>query len=304
MARKAYADQVQLLVELLPLVGSEADFALKGGTAINLFHRDLPRLSVDIDLTFLPVRDRATSLAAINAALERIAAQAGRMPSVQAHRIAGGGGEPTRLQLRRGGVAVKIETSPVLRGVVFDPEQRAVTPAVEDEFGFAEVPVVAFADLYAGKLVAALDRQHPRDLFDVLLLYENEGLTDDLFRAFLVYLASAGRPTHELLDPNPRPLARTFEREFAGMTRRPVALSDLERVRTRLVADLRAQLSGPAATFLASLADLVPDFDAIGVPHAAELPAIRWKLANLARLAERDPGKLKVQGDALKALLS
>ena len=57
MARERYADQVQLLVRLLPIVADERDFALKGGTAINLFYRDLPRLSVDTDLTYVPVKD-------------------------------------------------------------------------------------------------------------------------------------------------------------------------------------------------------------------------------------------------------
>src|ERR1700749_4235832 len=74
----AYADiyrrQVTLLLRLLPFVANEKCFALKGGTAINLFVRDLPRLSVDIDLTYLPVHGRADSLAAITAALQRIAA--------------------------------------------------------------------------------------------------------------------------------------------------------------------------------------------------------------------------------------
>jgi predicted nucleotidyltransferase component of viral defense system len=73
-ASEAYRAQVSLLVRVLPLVAEENVFALKGGTAINLFVRDLPRLSVDIDLTYLPVEDRATSLANIDAAIRRIAA--------------------------------------------------------------------------------------------------------------------------------------------------------------------------------------------------------------------------------------
>lgn len=67
-----YRQQVALLLRVLPFVEEERAFALKGGTAINLFVRDMPRLSVDIDLTWLPVEDRATSLAAINAAMLRI----------------------------------------------------------------------------------------------------------------------------------------------------------------------------------------------------------------------------------------
>ncbi len=68
-----YRRQVALLIRVLPLVTEEACFALKGGTAINLFIRDMPRLSVDIDLTYLPVAPRPQSLADIDAAMKRVA---------------------------------------------------------------------------------------------------------------------------------------------------------------------------------------------------------------------------------------
>ncbi len=67
--------QVGLLVQLLPIVGQQRCFALKGGTAINLFVRDLPRLSVDIDLAYLPMTDRDQALTEIDAALKAIAAE-------------------------------------------------------------------------------------------------------------------------------------------------------------------------------------------------------------------------------------
>lgn len=136
MARDAYAAQVALLVRLLPFIADEEVFALKGGTAINLFYRDMPRLSVDIDLTYLPVRDRAESLADIDETLDRIVAAASRgIPRLDARRIEGGGGGATRIKSRLDGAEVKIETSPVTRGVVHDPERREVSAAVEDEFG-------------------------------------------------------------------------------------------------------------------------------------------------------------------------
>lgn len=203
MARETYEAQVALLVRILPHVAKEDVFALKGGTAINLFYRDLPRLSVDIDLTYLPVKDRNDSLSEINDAMDRIAvAIEDRIDGAKTQRPKGGGGGATRLLARMGSVEIKIETSPVTRGVVHDPETLSVSEAVEDEFGYAEIQVVSFEDLFGGKLNAAVDRQHPRDLYDVKLLYDNEGLTDDLFRTFLIYIASSPRPAHELLNPN------------------------------------------------------------------------------------------------------
>src|SRR5690625_6747219 len=72
-----YRAQVDLLLQVLPHVAKEASFALKGGTAINLFVRDMPRLSVDIDLTWLPFDDRPTALAGITDALRRVKARVG-----------------------------------------------------------------------------------------------------------------------------------------------------------------------------------------------------------------------------------
>jgi len=73
-----YRDQAQLLIDVLPYVAQQEVFALKGGTAINLFHRDLPRLSVDIDLTYLPVNDRNAALRDIGDALDRVASSISR----------------------------------------------------------------------------------------------------------------------------------------------------------------------------------------------------------------------------------
>ena len=303
MARERYVNQVRLLVDILPAVAAEEEFALKGGTAINLFYRALPRLSVDVDLTFLPIKDRAQSLAEINAAMDRIAAAGSKLRGVTSTRIAGGGGGATRVMFQRGTATVKVETSPVMRGVVFEPEFKRVSPAVEDEFGFAETRLVAFEDLFAGKLHAALDRQHPRDLFDVKLLYEHEGITDDLFRAFLVYVASSNRPPHELLDPNLLPLDDVFEKEFSGMTDDAVTVADLEAVRVRLIQDVQSRLYQNAAHFLRALADGAPAFEAVGLASAAALPAVQWKLRNILQLRDTNPEKYAAQRTRLETLL-
>ena len=300
--RERYAEQVRLLLDVLPAVAAEPDFALKGGTAINFFHRDLPRLSVDIDLTFLPIEERARSLAGIDAALGRIAA-AGAGRGVHATRAPQAGAGATRVLFRRGAATVKVETSPVLRGSVFEPVRRRTSATVEDEYGFAEANVVAFEDLYAGKLHAALDRQHPRDLFDVKLLLEHEGVTDDLFRAFLVHVASSNRPPHELLDPNLLPLQHPFDHQFAGMTVVPVSVDELAAARDELIGEIRRRLSGPSAEFLRSLVRAEPDFDAIDLPDAERLPAVRWKVRNIRTLMATAPAKHDDQVRALDALL-
>ncbi len=304
MARETYLAQVRLLMRILPVVSTEPAFALKGGTAINLFHRNMPRLSVDIDLAYLPIEDRATSLKAIDAAFDRLTSQINKLPGLSARRIAGGGAGDTRILANADGVTVKIETSPVMRGAVGEPRQMRTNTAVEDAFGFVETNVLSFEDLYAGKLHAALDRQHPRDLFDVKLLYDNEGLTDDLFRVFLVYAACSSRPTHELLAPNEKDIAEEFTREFAGMTAEPIDLNALTAARKRLISDIQARLKGPAADFLIGLQSGEPDFTLIGLPQAADLPATKWKILNLKKLMADNPEKHQQQTDALSKLIS
>lgn len=301
--RNAYAAQVGLLVRILPLVAREAAFALKGGTAINLFYRDLPRLSVDIDLTYLPLADRMESLAAMDEAMNRIVTSIESViTGARAQRISGGGGQATRIKARLGSAEIKIEASPVARGTVHAAELRQVFPAVEDEFGFAEIQVVSFEDLFGGKLHAALDRQHPRDLYDVRLLYENEGLTDGLFRTFLIYLATSGRPAHELLDPNLVDLDHFYSQEFEGMTTKPISLSELLDTRIRLIGDLQSRIDEDTKRFLLSMHDGEPDFHAIGLPQAAVLPAVQWKILNLKKLKKDNPDKHTVQRQNLEVL--
>ncbi len=198
-----YRHQVQLLVRALPYVADEGCFALKGGTAINLFVRDMPRLSVDIDLTYLPLGAREESLVKIDAALKRIGERIKSVEPAMAITQSAPASQDTinKIVIRTPNrVQIKIEVTPVLRGCVYDPVMMRVSERAEDEFGFAEINVLSFADLYAGKIMAALDRQHPRDLYDLHQLQENEGITDELRAALIVYLISHNHPPHQLLS--------------------------------------------------------------------------------------------------------
>jgi len=299
-----YADQVRILIRMLPIVAGEGVFALKGGTAINFFIRNMPRLSVDIDLTYLPTENFETSLTNINEALERIeVVTKTAAPDIRIQKISGGGNLTTRLKASHGKAYIKIETSPVLRGTIEAPVRMQVSNAVQEAYGFAEIDILAFDELYAGKIHAALDRQHPRDLFDIFHLYENEGLSDTLFKIFLVYAASSGRPMHELLNPNLKDLDEPYAQEFLGMTGEEIDLKSLADVRVRLIKDIQSRLHGDTAKFLLSLHDAQPDFGLIDLPSAKTFPAIGWKLKNLEKLKAENPEKHRAQGDALKALL-
>lgn len=284
-----YYKQVALLVQVLPWLEALDCFALKGGTAINLFVRDMPRLSVDIDLAYLPVEPRENSLAHIHKALLQLADMLQKkIPgSVADPVILKETGTACKLLIRHEGVPVKVEVTPVLRGTVYPPEQRSVMPAVEDEFGFAEVLLVSRQDLYGGKICAALDRQHPRDLFDIKLLLENEGISREIFNAFLVYLISHNRPISELLAPHEKDIANVFAHHFDGMTREPVTLDELFEARRQLVAEIQRQFTADDKTFLLSVKRGDPDWSLIDLPHVNELPAVQWKLRNLAKMGKK-----------------
>jgi predicted nucleotidyltransferase component of viral defense system len=215
-----YVRQAKLLLRCLPEIGKQTCFALKGGTAINLFLRSMPRLSVDIDLTYLPLCGRAAALADITRALEAIAQDVTRRIPGARVRMARARGAATKLMVSLDGVQIKVEPNQVLRGSVYPPETRDLCSEAQALFElFVSAQTLSLADLYGDKICAALDRQHPRDLYDVHLLLANEGLTPQVRRAFVVYLASHDRPMHELLAPPFKDIARVYAAEFAGMAR-------------------------------------------------------------------------------------
>jgi predicted nucleotidyltransferase component of viral defense system len=282
---ETYRRQAALLIRVLPLVAEEKAFALKGGTAINLFIRDMPRLSVDIDLTYLPVQTRPESLAAIEAAVGRIAKRV--KSAIGGSKIAESRdteGTLTKLFVTAEGVQIKIEVTPVMRGCVSEPKTRSVSPAVEEAFGFAEINIVSFADLYAGKLVAALDRQHPRDLFDGRDLLANEGINDDLRSAFIVYLLSHSRPMHEVLTARRKDIEMEYRRGFEGMTDKPVSLKELTDAREAIVQIVVGEMPDAHRKFLMSFERGQPDWALLNVKGAADLPAVRWRMQNLDSL--------------------
>jgi predicted nucleotidyltransferase component of viral defense system len=291
-----YFKQAQLMLKTIPHVAAESCFALKGGTAINLFVRDMPRLSVDIDLTYLPVDDpRDSALKKMSDALGRIAnaikkAIAGT--SVQETR-AHSPDRLTRLPVSMGPTRMKIEPNEVIRGAVYPVEERELTRRAEDLFELSvAAQTLSLADLYGGKLCAALDRQHPRDLFDVKLLLDNEGITEEIRKAFLVYLVSHDRPIHELLDPKPKNIRSIYENEFAGMTAEPVAYNDLIAARDKLVERLRKELTNGERRFLVSLKAGQPKWDLVGISGVEKFPAVQWKLANVQKMSAKKQSEL------------
>ncbi len=303
--QEVYKNQVALLLEVLPVLNDFKCFALKGGTAINLFIHDMPRLSVDIDLTYLPIESRDIFLQNIEAELLKMK-QVIEQLGVMVKTVPMKNGSISKLQVYSNNGMIKIEPNFVLRGSVFPCEEKELCDKAQDQFlKFMRVKTLSVADLYGGKICAALDRYHPRDLFDIKLLLENQGLTEAVRQAFIVYLASGSRPMHELLEPriteaSQQEFENTFQNEFSGMTAIPTTHKELKDIRAYLPKLLLSSFTENERIFLIQLKSGNPDWSLLPINGINSLPGIQWKLQNINKIPEE---KKKEQLNKLKQVL-
>lgn len=295
---ETYRRKVDLLIKVIPFIREAGCFALHGGTAINLFVRDMPRLSVDIDLTYIPIEDRETSLRKIGEALEAIKIRIETLiPGIRVQHKQNIG----KLLILFQGLDVKLEVNLVGRGIIAEIQERTLCGKAQSDFEvFVTVPVVPLAQLYGGKICAALDRQHPRDLFDVKYLLENEGFSDEIRKGFIYCLLGSDRPIHELIMPNFQDQRSALSTQFSGMSDEEFTYEEYEAARTRLVSVVSRNLTDSDKTFLLSFKNAEPDWT---IYDFEKFPSIQWKLRNLNALKKANPSKHQQQYDLLKEKL-
>jgi len=264
----------------------------------------MPRLSVDIDVVYLPWQTpREKALYEINQELAAIGQRISRL-GIHARLIGSKELGETKLIVENETTQVKVEVNTVFRGSVLPIIRRGLNCKVSDLFGVEfEVPVLDSDELYAGKLVAALDRQHPRDLFDVWQLFQTTGITERMIDCLVIYLAGHNRTVHDVLFPHKKPVADEYERAFAGMTEIECSLETLLKTRSRLFHELPKRLTQAHRQFLNGLVKAQPDWSLLLCPHAEQLPALRWKLENLKLFRERRPKEFLQQAETLEAAL-
>lgn len=281
-----YYKQVSLLIQTLPYVAKESCFALKGGTAINLFIRNFPRLSVDIDLAYLPLETRQKALTNAHSALLRITQRLNELPELSAT-LQDNKPDELRIIVSSKQAQIKIEVSPVTRGTLLEAKEKDIIEEVENEFGFAAIQVVSLADLYGGKLCAALDRQHPRDLFDIKILLEEDGIDRSIFNGFIVYTLSHNRPISEVMEPNLKDISGVFNSEFHEMTKAPISLEELTCIPKKMLDALKFHFTQKDYDFLMSFKRGDPDWSIAPHQHIQDLPAVKWKLANIQKMSQK-----------------
>lgn len=165
---------------------------------------------------------------------------------------------------------------------------------------FCNMPIVPLAQLYGGKLCAALDRQHPRDLFDVKLLLDNEGFTDEIKRGLLFGLVSSNRPAHEMLSPHLQDQRHAFERQFEGMTAVPFSYDEFEATRIKLIEIVNTKLNCIDKSFLLGINRLMPDWS---IHDWQAFPSVKWKMLNLQKFKNEKPEGYLQQLSKLEAVL-
>ncbi len=298
---QAQIDTVRLLLAVAPLVFRGGRFAMKGGTALNLFVHDLPRLSVDIDVAFTDHRlAREVALGAISEDL-RAARQLIETRGYRAEIAGRPDGEEVRMLIRDRTAQVKVEVNGVFRGTLLRPRPADLVASAQELFATTvTVPVLETQELYGGKLVAAMDRQHPRDLFDVREMFARYDLPPAFVDCFVAYLAGHNRPIHEVLFPRTKEIGPLYRSDFVGMTKDDVSLDELKAIQTELPTRLQRALGPQHRDFLLSLVRLEPRWDLLPFPHLGELPAIRWKLAHLERLRAASMRRFEEQHRALE----
>lgn len=287
---ETYKKQVALLLDVLPYIAQEPDLAIHGGTAINLFIRDMPRLSVDVDLTFVRVDDRKTSLKNIADILVRIKE---RMMSGIAGVAVEAKTHIGKLLISRGNILVKLEVNLVGRGTYAEPQKVILCERAQEQFdAFVEINMVPFGQLYGGKICAALDRQHPRDLFDVKCLLDNEGFSNEVKGGFIYCLLGSERPIYEMLNPHRLDQRDALSNQFGGMTEETFTYADYEDTRERVIRLVLNSLTQTDREFMIGFKRLKPDWS---IYPYERYPSVQWKLLNLHKLKDGNPRKHEEQ---------
>lgn len=294
-----YKKQVFLLIRIMPSVYGIKDFAVHGGTAINLFHKNMPRYSVDIDLTYIPIQDRETSLSTINRHLATLKTAIERtIPGIHIiHKPA-----VWKLMCTKDGATVKIEVNGTKRGIVGDVKEMQLCQNAQDEFNMScKACTVSFSQLYGGKITAALSRQHPRDLFDCKYM-ELESF-DDVKDGFMLCLLGSDKPIIESLNPNAVNQTEALQNQFEGMSDIPFNYADYEKSRFDLVHLVNDNLTDEDKEFLVSFESGLPDWDRCCIGNLSNYPSVAWKLQNIQELKKNNAEKLRQGVDKLSEFL-
>lgn len=294
-----YRSQVALLLRIMPSVFKIDDFAVHGGTALNLFHRDMPRYSVDIDITYIPLESREQSISKINGNLLVLKSLIEKsVPGIKVvHKP-----DVWKLMCTKDTANVKIEVNGTKRGTVEPVEIKTLCEKAQKDFSMSCVArTVSFGQLYGGKIAAALGRQHPRDLFDC------QDIDKETFgkvkNGFMLCLLGSDKPIIESLSPNLIDQNEALENQFEGMTDIPFSYADYEAARENLIKTVNESLDNDDRSFLLGFESGTPDWNLCSAGDLNVFPSIQWKLKNINVLKAKNADKFRTGIDRLEKFL-
>lgn len=296
---EGYKNQVALLIRILPLIHQIKDVAVHGGTAINLFVKDMPRYSVDVDLTYLPLKNREESMLDINHHLSVAKEQIERsIPGIRVlHKPA-----TLKLLCSKENAQVKIEVNAIKRGIIGDVQEIELCEKAQKEFNMScRARIVPYSLLYGGKIAAALGRQHPRDIFDYK--YMEVRSFQEIKDGVIFYLLGSDKPLIESLQPNPIDQQEALMNQFKGMTDLPFDYKTYESARDELKEMVLSNLNTIDRAFLLSFENGTPEWGTCCAGDLSVFPAIQWKLQNIRSLKTSNPEKFMNGINRFKAFL-
>lgn len=293
-----YLGNVRLLLRILPEINKIEEFALHGGTAINLFHNNMPRLSVDIDLTYIPYSDRETDLNRIKELLEMLSIRLSKIiPGITIRRQPDFT-EDVKLFCNQGHQQVKIEVNTINRGLIAETEDIQLCTRAKQVFNmYCNMRIVPIEQLFGGKIIAALDRQHPRDIFDTMNFLNLHTFDDRIIKGFLFCLFSSKRPISEILQPNFADQSNLIETQFIGMTDLTFSNEMFISERIRLLETLKSNLLDSHKEIILKFSEGEPNWN---LGDWSTFPGIAWKMRNIIKLKTENPAKFHRELSAVK----
>ena len=203
-----------------------------------------------------------------------------------------------KLLVSQNGAMIKIEVSQLVRGILGSLTEKILCEKAQEKFNtFCSINVVPNGQLYGGKVCVAMDRQHPRDIFDVKQLFQKEGFTKEIKEGFLFRLLSSDRSIQDVLFPNLQDQRLAMNNQFSGMSEEHFTYEAYEFVRETMVKTVQASITEEDKLFILSFKDVVPDWS---IYNFAAYPSIKWKLLNLEKIKVSNPIKHKELYDSLK----
>jgi len=286
----SYRQQTQLLLNILGHMDWNSCMALKGGTAINLFIADFPRLSVDIDLAYIGHGSREWALSEMSHYLNELLKKLEKrgylvnLTGVSSENLVG------KLNVSINNIIVIIEPNFIIRGAFKTPVTKKLVQSAANEFKQElEIKILHEDELYAGKLVAMLARKHPRDVFDMKIYIEKNKSLKAIMDLFIAYLIQSPKPFSELLNPHfdKEQFKYDFNNSFAGMVADSTITDEiLHQTWLNLVALVKSELNVNHKNFLLSLMKLEPNWSLSPFDQLEKYPGVLWKIQNIKRMTE------------------